>query len=236
MKAFLDHIRSETPNIFTFWFKPEREPSYTAGQYIEMHLPHPNHDERGEKRWFTLSSSPSDLPLISITTKFATKQSSTFKTALRALNPGDVVDISSPMGDFVLPKDPSIPLVFVAGGIGITPFHSIIKFLNDVKEKRDIQFIYGVHSTEEQVFDELLKVYGPKQYSVIYQDPPAGWEGETGNLSGQRILDLIGEIGNKLIYVSGPEQMVETLHKELGELGVPKSQLVGDYFPNYSSI
>jgi len=236
MKAFLDHSHVEAKNIISFWFRPERQPDFNAGQFIEMHLPHPKPDDRGQNRWFTLSSSPTDLPLVSITTKFAAGRSSTFKSALRELKPGDNVEISDPMGDFVLPKDKGIPLVFVAGGIGITPFHSIVKFLHDENEKRDIQFVYALRDKSEQVFDKLLSSYPLKQYSVVFQEGHLDQSHETGNLSAKRILKLTGKVGDKLIYISGPEVMVEAFYKDLQSLGVPKSQLVGDYFPNYSTL
>src|ERR1035437_6534264 len=110
MKAVLTRRHHESDNIISFWFEPEKPMNYLAGQFIEINLPHPSSDDRGVKRWFTLSSSPSDAPLVSITTKFNDKSSS-FKAALKNLKPGDMVDMSEPMGDFVLPKDPSIPLV-----------------------------------------------------------------------------------------------------------------------------
>lgn len=235
MKVTLKEFHHEADNIITFWFKPESEISYSAGQYIEMTLPHKNPDDRGIKRWFTLSSSPTDKPLISITTKFAAKPSS-FKTKLRQLNPGDEVTISSPMGDFILPKDSLIPLVFVAGGIGITPFHSIVKFLEDSKQERQIQLLYATSSEDELIFQDIWRSYQFSNFIPIIDKPLKPWTGETGNLTAQRILELSGGIKNKLIYTSGPESMVETFIDGLGKLGVAKNQLVGDYFPNYSVI
>src|SRR5665213_828787 len=142
MKAELDHIIHEnhSKTIKSFWFEPERPLDYIAGQFIMMSIKHDHPDDRGKEHWFTVSSSPSDAPLISITTKFSTPSSS-FKTALHKLKPGEHVAISDPMGDFVLPKDRNIPLIFVAGGIGITPFHSIIKWLHDTKQSRDITLL-----------------------------------------------------------------------------------------------
>src|SRR5687767_16013481 len=110
MNVTFDHIEDIAANIKTFWFKPERPVRYTAGQFTEIYLPHPNADERGQKHWFTVSSSPTD-PMVSITTKFALDRSSTFKQTLRALEPGTKLHLADPMGDFVLPKDKNIPLV-----------------------------------------------------------------------------------------------------------------------------
>src|SRR5882724_8480449 len=128
MKVALDHVEDIAEHIKTFWFTPEQPTRYVAGQYTELYLPHDNPDNRGEKHWFTLSSSPTNS-LVSITSKFSPNNGSTFKRTLLQLPLGTQVTMAAPMGDFVLPKDKSIPLVFVAGGIGVTPMHSIVSWL-----------------------------------------------------------------------------------------------------------
>ncbi len=129
MKAIFDHAKDEASNIRTFYFRPEKPAHYTAGQYTELALPHPHPDKRGGRRWFTLSSSPTE-DLLSITTKYAgDDDTSSFKRTLFKLKPGSEVHMADPMGDFVLPKLIQTPLVFVAGGIGITPFHSMLEWL-----------------------------------------------------------------------------------------------------------
>lgn len=234
MKVVLDHVKIEAPNISSFYFRPPKKIDYTAGQFIEMTLPHYHPDERGIRHWFTLSSSPTK-PLISITTKFAGEGSSSFKQALFALEPGAEVEISDPMGDFVLPKDPQRSLVFVAGGIGITPFRSIFEWLVDSGEKRVIKFIYGVRSTEEIVFEELAKAAGAPPM-VVVSEPTAGWKGRTGRLSAELILELAKPGSDTLVYVSGPEPMVEALEADLKKVGLAQNQLVLDFFPNYKDV
>src|ERR1035438_226526 len=98
MKAKLDHIvhENDSKTINSFWFDPERPLDYIAGQFIEMTIEHDEPDDRGIKRWFTVSSSPCDAPLISITTKFS-DPSSSFKKALHGLKKADQVTISDPM-------------------------------------------------------------------------------------------------------------------------------------------
>ena len=227
MRVILEGKEKINHNVTTFWFRPPHKVSYTAGQFIEITLPHANPDERGIKHWFTLSSSPTDEH-ISITTKFFDEQASTFKKTLFRLNQGNEVQISDPMGDFVLPKDKSIPLVFVAGGIGITPFHSIVKWLLDNGEKRKIQVILATHAAEDLLFVDLFR-----QYRV---EPVLAVDTNGQRLSGRFILDTIGKPSNKLIYVSGPEPMVETLNADLEKLGAAKNQLIGDFFPGYEVI
>src|SRR5674476_218591 len=136
MKAQLHHIDSETDNIKTFWFEPDKPFHFTAGQFSELYLPHDHPDERGEKRWFTISSSPHEK-LVSITTKFALERGSSFKQTLSQLKPDATVELAEAMGDFVLPVDQTRPLIFIAGGIGLTPFHSMLTWLTDTHEQRN---------------------------------------------------------------------------------------------------
>jgi ferredoxin-NADP reductase len=233
MNVILDHTKDETENIRTFYFQPPKKVDYTAGQFIEMHLPHKNPDERGDKHWFTLSSSPSE-ELLSITTKFAGEKSSTFKKKLFSLKPGAEVDMSDPMGDFVLPKLVQTPLIWVAGGIGLTPFHSMMKWLADTGEQRNIKFIYGVRNEDEIVFQDTMKAAGVHA-TIVVGEPSPTWGGETGRLSAEMILGLTKPSEDALIYISGPEPMVESLEKQFHAAGIKKNQLVLDFFPNYEN-
>src|SRR5688572_28479949 len=195
MNVILDHTEDIAENIKTFWFKPAKPVHYVAGQFTELYLPHDGADDRGTRRWFTLSSSPTE-PLVSITTKFSDPGSS-FKRTLAGLKPGTALALASPMGDFVLPKDASRPLVFVAGGMGITPMRSMIKYLLDCHEQRDIHLIYAVTKREELAFEPLFTAYGLK-FTTVIKNPPQGYTGEAGSLSAERILQLAPKGENTL--------------------------------------
>lgn len=229
MNVIFVKSESTAKSIRTFWFKPPSPVHYTAGQFIELRLPHPKPDNRGEKRWFTLSSSPTE-PLLSITTKLS-EPGSTFKKTLFGLKPGKQVHMSDPMGDFVLPKDTSIPLLFVAGGIGITPVHSMIKWLSDSNEKRQVSIIYVAASKEEFAFTELFRAYGAKvtMFSSDQDDTKA-------HLSAQSIVDLAQPTTQTQIYLSGPEPMIENIVAQFEELGYDQHRLITDYFPGYTPI
>lgn len=234
MQVVFDHSHDEAANITTFYFKPEVPVRYTAGQFIELRLEHANPDERGQKRWFTLSSSPTD-ELVSITTKFAAEKSSSFKKALRHLQPGNRVTMSDPMGDFVLPQLIQTPLVFVAGGIGITPFHSMLTWLHATNEQRPITMLYGVHNEEEIIFQETL-AKAHQHATIVVTEPSAAWGGERGRLTSELIMGISQPSAESLVYVSGPEPMVQQLRKDLMHAGLKKHQVVADEFPNYSII
>ncbi len=235
MKVVFNHAEAEAGNIKTFYFKPEQPVRYTAGQYTELHIPHKHPDKRGTKRWFTLSSSPED-EFLTITTKYAgDDKSSSFKKALFSLKPGTVLDMAEPMGDFVLPKLIQTPLVFVAGGIGITPFHSILKWLSDTVEERPIKLLYGVRTEDEIIFQDTFRAAGVEP-TIVVSEPSDAWGGECGSLSAELILGLEKPSEDTLVYVSGPEPMVEALEKDLHKAGLDKSQIVTDAFPNYTGI
>ena len=232
MQVVFDHVSDEAKNIATFYFKSETPVKYTAGQYIELALPHANADTRGQKRWFTLSSSPTD-PLLSITTKFAAEHGSTFKKTLRQLQPGNIVSMLGPMGDFVLPKLVQTPLVFVAGGIGITPFHSMLSWLAASNEDRPITMLYGVNSEDEIIFQETLDK-AHQHVTIVVANPSPAWGGERGRITAELIMGIGQPSEDSLVYVSGPEPMTESLSKDLVRSGLNKQQLVVDAFPNYT--
>lgn len=214
-----------TPSITTFWFEPKAAPDYVAGQFIELTLPHDNADDRGDRRWFTLSSSPTEA-LLGITTKLSEEPSS-FMKKLFSLEPGATITMSAAMGDFVLPKDATIPLIFVVGGIGVTPVRSMLTWLADNNEQRDITVLYAVSGVQEAAFSSLLE---QRARSLNYFMPNAE------RLTTKHILNTISELKKPLTYVSGPEELVEVFVAELQEAGVSGSRLVTDYFPGYGQI
>lgn len=221
MNATLHHTVQETESICTFFFRPKRPLRYVAGQFIELTLPHNDPDERGIKRWFTLSSAPGH-ELISITTRHSVP-SSTFKQSLTLLRPGDNIEISEPMGDFVLPKDSSQSLIFIAGGIGITPFHSIVQWLADTKQTRQIQLLHSVHTAEDLIFKNTFSQSFIDMQEIVAQQ-----------LTATRINDLVGGIDGKQLFISGPEPMTESIVEQFRQdFGLRQDQLITDYFPGY---
>lgn len=221
----------DTANVRTYHFESDQSLAFTAGQFIELSIPHDNPDSRGIKRWFTISSSPTQ-DSISITTRALAQDGSTFKKALQNLSPGDSVTASAAMGDFVLPKLLQTEIVFVAMGIGITPFLSMLRWLSDTKESRSIKLIHAVKTEDDLAFQEVFDNTDVHVTAVVSQPSPA-WGGVRGHVTAEMILGLENPSDATLVYISGPEQVVESLTAELVKSGLRKDQVVGDYFPGY---
>lgn len=219
----------ETDSIYTFWFATNKPIHFIAGQYFELYLPHEKPDNRGEKRWFTISSSPTDKN-ISITTRISSK-SSTFKQNLLNLKKGSLYKMAPPMGDFVLPKNSNKPLLFVAGGIGCTPFHSMLSYLKKSNQKRDIKMLYAVKNDKDIIWKDLFKK-NTTELSMFVSNP---LRTKNSKLTSNDILKHAND-KNRLIYLSGPEPMVEEINDELIASGIREQDINTDFFAGYKSI
>lgn len=230
MRAALHHIEQTTPRLVTFWFEPEEVLRFEAGQYLPLIVPHGNADDRGTSRWMSLVNAPSEK-FLGVTTMFP-EPSSSYKRALKSLKLDDEVSFGEPIGDFVLPKSREIPLVFVIGGIGIAPVRSIVKELSARNETRPMQLIYSASSPEELAFAETFEAF-PMDFTPIVTKLTETWQGLSGRLTAAKTLELIGETAGKLIYLCGPQSLIEPLFNDLLAAGVPRAQLILDYFPGY---
>ncbi len=155
MRTKILSIHPETPTTVSLRFAKPEGFNYIAGQFINIELPAEKIAPPGHKRNFSLSSSPTD-DFLQITIKHGI---SPFKKFLQLLTSGDEVTITGAFGKFVLNEDPSIPAVFLTGGIGITPFHSMIKYATDKKLPKPITLIYSNKKADnilfKKEFDEL---------------------------------------------------------------------------------
>jgi ferredoxin-NADP reductase len=230
MQAVLEHLEEQGGGIATFWFRPERPIKFIAGQYLELYLPHEPMDNRGSRRWFTISSSPSE-PRVALTMRLP-EQPSSFKQTLRTLRVGSTVTLSDPLGDFVLPKDRSIPLVFVAAGTGCTPYASMIKWLVERDEVRDIHLIYATSEPDAFLFHDVWQAYKPLRLSRMVSRAPDTWREHIGHLNTPRVLESLQAKQDSLLYLAGAQSLIEPLYIALLD-HLPRSQILLDYFPGY---
>lgn len=225
------------PDIYDFIFFLPHKLNFTPGQYMEWTLGHKKADSRGNRRYFTIASSPTENDL-RIGVKVYANPSS-YKKALLEIEGDKEIVANQLAGDFVLPKDSNKKLVFIAGGIGITPFRSIIKYLIDTKEKRDIVLLYSNKEAYEivytDVFNQAQAEFGTK---VIYtltdkEKIPSDWQGKIGRIDEAMIQDEIPDYKNRLFYLSGPHSMVTGFEQTLKNLGIKNIQIKTDFFPGF---
>jgi len=223
MKVFFERREELALGIWQYYFKPERPVDFIPGQYADFHILPPLGDPRGQSRVFSFTSLPSD-PLISCVLKIL-PGASPYKQTLQALQPGDKLRLDDPMGDLVLPKLPSIPLVFLAGGIGIASFASMLKDLIARQEERQIFLFYALRSRQEQIFHELTDSYPLALKQIVFSP---------NRLNAQEVMDATPP--NSFIYLSGSQRFVEGLQSDLEALRVPRERIAFDYFDGYAEL
>jgi ferredoxin-NADP reductase len=215
-------------------FQPSRPVRFSPGQYMELTIPHRGMDFRGSRRYFSVASAPSDSgPITFAITRPA--KSSSFKQALLDLAPGSTVHGSLVGGDFVLPRDVSVPLLLVAGGIGITPFASQLAHARQRGEQRDVVVAYATSATGPLPYRALLEESGARVVLFAPEAPaplPAGWVyGGASRVSGERLAELVPDLARRRAYVSGPPALVSQLRRALRSQGTKRVH--ADSFSGY---
>lgn len=224
-------------DTFDFVFKPDDKLLFKPGQYLEWTLPQEEPDSRGNRRYFTIASAPTEDD-ISIGVKFYSNPSS-YKETLATMKVDDEIVAASLAGDFTMPKDKNKKLVFIAGGIGVTPFRSMIKYLLDIKEKRDIVLFYSNNTTLDiaykDIFDQAKIKLGIKTiYTLTDKNIPADWTGRRGFVDAKMIEEEVPDYRGRIFYISGPHSMVTFFKDTLRKMGVKKTQIKTDYFPGFA--
>ncbi len=221
--------------IYNFIFRPDKKIKFKPGQYFEWTLGQKHTDNRGNRRYFTIASSPTENEVM-LGIKFYENPSS-FKTELLSMNIGDTLMASQLAGDFVLPKDPNVKLVFIAGGIGVTPFRSMLKWMVDKDEKRSVTLIYSNSNKEEisyaDVFEQAKKKLGLKTIFTLtnLSNISANWTGEKGPINANMIARKIPNFKECTFYISGSHPLINACKENLKILGVSKSKIKTDFFP-----
>ncbi|MBF4463397.1 MULTISPECIES: FAD-dependent oxidoreductase [unclassified Rathayibacter] len=206
------------PGITEFRFRPSAPLPFEAGQWLELDLPH-RADGRGSRRTFSIASAPTGGE-IAVAMRVP-ERSSSFKRALAALEPGGIVRATSVGGDFVLPGDASVPLLLVAGGIGITPFASQLAALSDAPG-RDIVVVYAAPRIEEVAYRDLLLASGARVVVVSREAPgvlPEGWTHVSGRLTAERLTEAVPDARHRVGYVSGSPSFVDSVRGALRGAG-----------------
>lgn len=214
---------SLSPFATEYRFEPSRPVRFDAGQYLELHLPHAA-DVRGLRRTFSIASAPehalsSEAPRVAIGMR-TPEGGSSFKRALGELELGSRVAVTHTAGDFVLPRDTSIPIIMVAGGIGMTPFASQLASLAVRGEQRDIVLVVVSSNPGEVLYRDAIDAAGARLIELTPDE-----------LTRDALLEFVPDIASRRGYVSGAPSMVAAARVVLRFAGLRRVQT--DYFAGY---
>jgi ferredoxin-NADP reductase len=212
------------------------EVDFTPGQYFWVELIDPPYDdEKGARRHITVVTSPTEKGVLGLATRL---RDSAFKKSLAELPEGAPVDVEQPKGSFLLPEDTSKEYVFVAGGIGITPFHCMLRYIADKGlDDYRITLVYSNRDRESAAFfDELHEleaaISGLRVVFTMDKDP--AWEGESRRISPEMLEDVLGgDLSSFHFMIAGPPGMTKAVKAAILEVGVPEEQVQSDSFSGY---
>jgi ferredoxin-NADP reductase len=212
-------------------------PDFKAGQYFYVTLrPEDNEHQKELTHHISMVNSPNEPGILALTTRMRL-QESLFKRTLNEMQPGDEVEIGKIEGSFVLPDETDKPIVFIALGIGVTPYRSMLRYAFEEKKPYKFTLIYSDNEIESMAFlDELKQMQQDhpdnfKLIQVVTNDE--SWQGEKRRVDINFIKDYINDINEPLYYISGPPKAVFAVRDDFKAAGIPEDQIKADDFYGY---
>jgi len=223
----------------TIAFRFEKPSGWTfkAGQFIDMTLLDPAEtDSEGNTRGFSIASGPHEETLM-----VATRMRDTaFKRVLKNMPIGTAVKIEGPSGDLTLPNNSKRAVVFLAGGIGITPFRSMLVRAAKEKLPHRIFLFYSNRRPEDAPFLEELQILERENpnYKLIasmteMEKSHRPWNGETGLINQEMLARHLKSAGTRIYFIAGPPAMVKGLHEMLNKAGMDDDDIHAEEFAGY---
>jgi ferredoxin-NADP reductase len=234
MQATVAEKREVAKGTLLVLFAVEDYPDYRPGSYFWVELPdRGDNDEKGLRRHISLVTSPTDRGVVGLATRL---RDTAFKRTLAGLEVGDEVQVEEPKGSFLLPEDTGVEYVFVAGGIGITVFRSMLRYIAAEGLPYRITLVYSNRDRESTAFlgevQELEgRIHGLRL--VLTMTAEAGWDGETRQLDADVLGELLGGLEDKTFLIAGPPPMAEAVSQSLLDAGLPEDRVLADKFSGY---
>lgn len=209
---------------------------FKPGQALDLILPRARTSDAPELR-HTLSivSAPHEPELV-VATRM---RDSEYKRALAQLQPGSPLTIEGPFGSMTLHSDTARPAVFIAGGIGITPFMSMLRNAVQERAARDLILVYSNRRPEDSAFLAELRGFERALPSfrliatMTEAGPPPVWDGPTGMIDAALLQSITQPLRSPVHYVAGPPSMVEAMRGALGSLGIADDDIRSEEFFGY---
>jgi predicted ferric reductase len=227
-KGYIQEIKKENENCVTIKIKPEKEIKFKSGQFCFLRL---NGEKLYARHPFTISSHPEEKDLT-----FTIKIEGRFTKAISKLKKGEVVMLDGPFGLFTI-NNKEKDLVFIAGGVGITPFISMIKNRMYSEKtnpsKQNITIIYGTKTKDSLIFRNYLDSIKEKWFKKVYalsrqKIDEKGYENK--RIDKEIIEKYVKNTSNSIFYICGPEEMKKDIIRYLKSLGVKKRDIVSESF------
>lgn len=241
MAAFtvkLETKKEVARETMAFFFERPRDFQFKAGQYCRITLNNPPEtDKEGNVRLFSIASAPAEKSIM-----IATRMRDTaFKRVLKSMSLGGEVQLAGAYGNLALKEEESsMPAVFLAGGIGITPFRSMIVQAAEESSGRDLYLFYSNNTPQDAAFlDELLSLQKRNNRYVCIPTMTAitkaeeTWRGEKGYITHEMIKKYVSDIANVVYYIAGPPPMVRAMEDMLLKAGVSDNNIRAEEFSGY---
>jgi len=236
-KARLKHKEKCGDGGMVFYFDKPKGFQFEAGQYVDLTLINPAEtDPDGSIRSFSLAGAPADEHLMIVTRI----RDTAFKRSLQQLPIHAEVELDGPFGSFTLHADRSKPAIFLAGGIGIAPFFSMISHASKNSPQAQLSLFYSNHSPESAAFLQSLQEL--EKNTVNFRLIPTmtatdsvyrSWNGETGFISRKMLSKYLPRLQGALCYVAGSPHFVEAMLKMLKSAGVDQEEVRCEEFVGY---
>jgi len=212
-----------------------REVHFKPGQYFWVTLLDPPYeDEKGPRRHITVVTSPNERGVLGLCTRL---RQSAFKRSLAELPIGAEVEVEDPKGSVLLPEDTTQRYVFIAGGIGITVFRCMLRYIAEERLPHRVTLVYSNRDRDSAAFlDELFELEhdNPNLRLVLTMTDDPGWDGESRRIGAELLHDHLGNELQSLTYlIAGPPAMVDGVVGTLRAAGVPEAQLRPERFSGY---
>lgn len=238
MNAKITKKVKEAKDTYSFYLKTDKKINFLPGQFIYITLPEMKYsDKRGSTRHFTIASSPTEKGIM-FTTRI--RSSSGFKRSLIKLKKGDIVEINGPNGTFIVDRKEKGPHIFIAGGIGITPFRSMLNYKIKKGLKYKATLIYSNTTIDTTAFEKELNKYAEKDknlniFYTLTRENSKSWKGLTGRVDKKMLQNILleKEILISHFWISGPPTMVDSMEKAVESLGINPDNIRLDKFSGY---
>ncbi len=222
----------------SFFFERPANFNFKAGQFFTVILPNPPYnDEKGNRRTFSIASAPQETARLQMTTRLT---GSALKRGLAEIPLGAPVELLGPSGSFTLHAEPAIPAVFIAGGIGITPFRSMILDAAARSLPHPITLIYSNRHLEGAAFHDELQQLASTSKNFKYvptltqaDKSPHSWNGERRYVNAEFLRDHAGDLGKPIFYLAGPPGLVAGVSKTVTAAGVNPERVLAEEFEGY---